>query len=285
MRPAEVEYKRAEGVISIEKSYVDRINEFYSCVDYLALRADEISLYLALLHVCNRNYWREEFSAPNRVLCIKAGLERDKLLRARNGLKTKGLIDFKKGRNQYDDAVYRLLDFAPEGSYGNLQSHIATANATASATPNDTASATASAQQPRQRLIGAREEGERDRESSPLPPEGEAPPAQGAEKAPDYARVLELFKQLCPSLPEPKGVTKPRQGAINSAGKILKKNGLRFSQLFERVEASDFLTGRDDRWDKCGFDWILKPANLQKILEGNYDNKQQQGGANRWDWD
>ena len=35
---------------------------------------------------------------------------------------------------------------------------------------------------------------------------------------------------------------------------------------------SDFLSGRAKSF-KAGFDWIFKPANLQKILEGNYDNR------------
>jgi len=112
----------------------------------------------------------------------------------------------------------------------------------------------------------------------PLPPQGEAPAAQGA-REPDYGRVLELFKELCPSLPEPQEVTKPRRGAIKSAGATLKKRGLKFQQLFERVEASDYLSGRSGKWDGCGFDWMLKPANLLKVLEGNYDNARGQGGA------
>ena len=41
----------------------------------------------------------------------------------------------------------------------------------------------------------------------------------------------------------------------------------------KKAEASDFLTGRNGGWGGCGFDWILKPANLSKILEGNYDNR------------
>ena len=121
--------------------------------------------------------------------------------------------------------------------------------------------------------------------NTPLPPEGEAPAAQEAKKPPNYGRVLELFRELCPSLPSPKEITKPRQGAINSAGQTLRKHDLKFQQLFARVEASDFLTGRDGQWDKCGFDWVLKPANLQKILEGNYDNKKTKGdgGSDAWE--
>lgn len=51
---------------------------------------------------------------------------------------------------------------------------------------------------------------------------------------------------------------------------------------FEKVKASDFLTGRSGLW-KCGFDWVLNENNRTKVLEGNYDNKEQQPTSNiRW---
>ena len=43
---------------------------------------------------------------------------------------------------------------------------------------------------------------------------------------------------------------------------------------FEKILASDFLCGRlADRDFVCSFDWVIKPSNLLKVLEGNYDNK------------
>lgn len=39
-----------------------------------------------------------------------------------------------------------------------------------------------------------------------------------------------------------------------------------------KIEQSDFLTGRTSRW-RCDFDWINKPANFTKLMEGNYDNR------------
>jgi hypothetical protein len=50
--------------------------------------------------------------------------------------------------------------------------------------------------------------------------------------------------------------------------------------FFKRVEASDFLTGRTGNFHGCGFDWVIQPANRQKIIEGNYDNA---NGSNRFD--
>lgn len=40
-----------------------------------------------------------------------------------------------------------------------------------------------------------------------------------------------------------------------------------------KAEASSFLTGRTDRPFTATFDFIVKPANFTKIMEGNYDDR------------
>jgi len=47
-----------------------------------------------------------------------------------------------------------------------------------------------------------------------------------------------------------------------------------FKNLFEKAEASDFLKGKNDRSWIATFDWLIKDANIAKVLDGNYDNKQ-----------
>lgn len=49
-----------------------------------------------------------------------------------------------------------------------------------------------------------------------------------------------------------------------------------------RAEASDFLCGRSaNPWTGFGFDWIAKPTNFTKLIEGNYDNRSQPPQHNR----
>jgi hypothetical protein len=94
---------------------------------------------------------------------------------------------------------------------------------------------------------------------------------------PDQSILLftEKFRELCPSLPKPKEITRPRCSSIRRRLVDLKKANITVKAYFEIIEASDFLTGRFDnsKW-KATFDWILKPANFQKIIEGNYLNRQ-----------
>lgn len=86
-----------------------------------------------------------------------------------------------------------------------------------------------------------------------------------------FDQVRNSFIQNCPSLPKPNSVahwTPARKKAIRDK----KLTAEEFTEVFKKIEQSDFLTGRKGDWH-CSFDWILKPANWQKINEGNYDNR------------
>lgn len=87
----------------------------------------------------------------------------------------------------------------------------------------------------------------------------------------DYQSVINSFNSTCISLPKIQKLTESRKKRIKSAYKQLEN--IKFEEFFKRVESSDFLTGRSGIWTGCSFDWILKPSNLTKIIEGNYDNK------------
>lgn len=43
-----------------------------------------------------------------------------------------------------------------------------------------------------------------------------------------------------------------------------------WSALMEQIRGSPHLLGQNDRGWRASFDWILKPANLTKVMEGNY---------------
>lgn len=86
-----------------------------------------------------------------------------------------------------------------------------------------------------------------------------------------YGSVRDAFLSLCQSLPKIKSLTEKRKTAIKARfndGATLAD----FEEVFRLTEASDFLTGRSGKWAGADFDWILKPANWTKILEGNYAN-------------
>lgn len=83
---------------------------------------------------------------------------------------------------------------------------------------------------------------------------------------------VEIYHTLCFSLSKWMKLTPAR---VELLRKRLGENpDLEYwRDLFERIEKSDFLTARigNGNW-RATLDWILKPENLQKIKEGNYDN-------------
>lgn len=71
------------------------------------LSTGQVSLYFALLHICNRSNWTEWFQAPNQVLSVLTGMSRSGILKARNELKQRGFIDFREKKTKA--TIYALL--------------------------------------------------------------------------------------------------------------------------------------------------------------------------------
>ncbi len=88
----------------------------------------------------------------------------------------------------------------------------------------------------------------------------------------DYEKIRKEFNRLCPSLPKVIALTDARRTAIRKAVERL-GGADKITDFFLRIEASDFLTGRNGRWKNCGFDWCMKAGNFFKIMEGQYDNE------------
>lgn len=95
----------------------------------------------------------------------------------------------------------------------------------------------------------------------------------GSHRVP-FQEIVNLYNKTCHSLPSVRAVSDTRRKLIRSR---YHDSGLdEIKIVFEKAEASDFLTGRKHPyWTGCGFDWLMKPTNFLKVLEGNYDNKEQ----------
>jgi hypothetical protein len=99
-------------------------------------------------------------------------------------------------------------------------------------------------------------------------------------------QITEAFASYCPSLPQIKKLDKRRLSAVLARYTEHKRAFSDFEDFlkhtFQRIEASDFLTGRSSDW-QASFDWIFKPANFKKILEGNYKNREGKRNGNAQD--
>ncbi len=86
-----------------------------------------------------------------------------------------------------------------------------------------------------------------------------------------YLVIATLFHTHCASLPKVKTMSEQRKARIRNLLKTYTVDD--FETVFRKADASDFLSGRSGKWSGCSFDWLTKPSNFLKVLEGNYDNK------------
>jgi hypothetical protein len=86
--------------------------------------------------------------------------------------------------------------------------------------------------------------------------------------------MMGIFREECPALSPPSKVNPTRQQQCHARLGELKTLD-QWREVCQRVARSSFLTGQETRWKAC-FDWLLKPANLVKVIEGNYDDERDQ---------
>ena len=86
-----------------------------------------------------------------------------------------------------------------------------------------------------------------------------------------YQRIIDSFNDICTSFPKVKSLSESRKKAIRA--RLNTYSVEQIIEAFRKAEASDFLKGKNNRDWQASFDWIMKDANIAKVLDGNYDNK------------
>lgn len=87
----------------------------------------------------------------------------------------------------------------------------------------------------------------------------------------DYQGIIDLYNEICVSLPRVTKLSDSRKRAIKTRLKSYTVEDLK--KAFEMAEASDFISGRNGKWNNASFDWLMNETNLVKVLDGNYQNK------------
>lgn len=238
-------------------NYIRQINSFYDALETNPLPAPAIALWHALHAIANKTGWQQEFSVPASILGLRSGLNEQAVKRARNKLKEAGYIEW-RSRSGNRSAIYRLKEFAVQNQYQNVPQYDPQSEPQPVPQPD-----------PQSEPINKQNEN-KTKEDPPKPPKGARI---------DYQGIVNLFHECCPSLPKVQGLTEGRKKAIKARCND-KATVEDFRDVFTKAEASDFLTGRSDKaWSGCGFDWLLRPSNWQKVREGNYKNDPDKGRA------
>jgi len=89
-----------------------------------------------------------------------------------------------------------------------------------------------------------------------------------------YDKIIRLYHLNCPTLPHVKSVPEHRKTAIRSRWRDNPKyqDLTQWERFFKYVDGNDFLRG--DRTDfRANLDWLMRPRNFVKVIEGNYDRE------------
>ena len=98
------------------------------------------------------------------------------------------------------------------------------------------------------------------------PPPGSAPPPSPRI---DYSAIMRDFNaRFAGVLPAVTVMTEKRKAAVKAR---IGEHGMdSIAKVFDNIAASGFLKGHNDHNWKADFDWVFRPTNYVKILEGNY---------------
>lgn len=237
-------------------NYIALINSFWDSAMTNPLSTGQVSLYFALLHVCNRSNWTEWFQAPNQVLSVLTGMSRSGILKARNELKQRGLIDFRERGTKATIYCITMSNSKQVSEQDGVQNSVR--NSMQVGVQNGS---TLYKQKEKQNIEKST--------SDEVPEKSDAFSDQ-------IATIRELYNSVCGSYPRLVKMSESRKKAIRArlrAGYTVDD----FRRLFEMAESSDFLKGRNRRNWSATFDWLIADANMAKVLDGNYRNQ------NSWD--
>lgn len=107
---------------------------------------------------------------------------------------------------------------------------------------------------------------ERDKEIIDISPEGDTSPSNSIE----YNLILKKWNDI--GLTKLKKLTDARKKSIKA--RVNEYSIEEVLNAIDIVSKSDFLKGSNNRNWKATFDWLFKPTNFAKVLEGNYSNSQ-----------
>ena len=98
----------------------------------------------------------------------------------------------------------------------------------------------------------------------------------------NYQEVIDMYNATCVSFPHLTKLSEARKKAIRARLKTYTLDEMQL--MFQKAEASSFLKGKNNRNWSANFDWMIKDANMSKILDGNYDDKDSvQSKHDEWD--
>lgn len=105
-------------------------------------------------------------------------------------------------------------------------------------------------------------------------PDSDAAVAAGKKESKiNFGSLLDYWNKTMEgkAIPTLRNLTSQRKAMLNARMSEYGKEAI--VEVIKRAAQSSFLNGGGDRGSVFGFDWIFRPNNFVKVLEGYYDNK------------
>lgn len=149
--------------------------------------------------------------------------------------------------------------------------------------PTSERQATDNKQEYKKERIKEREEYKEAKASTSAFADAQAQPREGDDEI-DFNSFSEFFNRTMDEagaqISRLRTISPKRKAALRARCREHGKQAL--AEVIRKAARSDFLNGGGDRAFVADFDWLMRPNNFPKVLDGNYDNKQieQKGQSN-----
>ena len=233
-------------------SYIDLINGFWDKDIEYGFSPVATKMYFALLDTCNRLGWKNPFKLTNSRLSHVVKCTENSIINSRVSLAKADLISFKKGYKS-KCCIYYLKGNKTTYNKGlfrdDLDKHCDIHKTKLNKTRGE-------------KTLDAL--GEKIEKNIPI------------------HQIVYLYNHIC-------GEYLKKVETLNGVRvKNIKERWEQFPQLgtweeiFNKVIASDYLSGRNKKW-VANFDWLIQNQNnMAKVLEGNYDNFKSETFSEEW---
>jgi hypothetical protein len=94
----------------------------------------------------------------------------------------------------------------------------------------------------------------------------------GTDTVIDYDFIIGNYHTLCNRMPKVIAMNDARKGFVNARFGEHGMEGI--TEVLRKAGESEFLNGQNDKAWKADFEWLMRPQNFLKVLEGKYDKKE-----------
>jgi hypothetical protein len=232
-------------------NYIELINQFWQIRRSKRITSLQADVYFTLLNECNLRGWENPFEVSNKLICATIGISEPSLIDSRNRLQQIGLIEFQNGKRNSQSPVYYLNILSRNRTVTLVEPLVTSLDET---------------EEKAEPFIKLNET-KQNKRRPPLSPVGD----------PEFpaSKIIDLYNQICKNLPAVKILTEKRRKAINA--RMREHGNEKVIQMLENASKSNFLAGQSQRGFIADLDWLFKPENFAKTLEGKYDDRNKPG--------